>query len=109
MKLRNIFKIYYLYLYINLKKYLKLTFYVNSGILELCVRSLVSDALIDTLFVRVETKMMENKGIAGRKFAWEIPVVKLSAHNADGYNLQCRIHGKVEGAPNIQTDSACKA
>ena len=51
---------------------------------------------MDTLFVRVETKMMENKGNAGRKFSWEIPVVKLSAHNADGYNLQYGIHGRVE-------------
>ena len=64
---------------------------------------------MDTLFVRVESKMMGNKGIADRKFAWEIPVVKVSAHNADKYNLQCRIHGRVEGAPNILTDSACKA
>ena len=106
MKLRNIFKIYHLYLYINLKKYLKLTFYVNSGTLEHCVRSLVSDTLMDTLLVRVETKMMENKGNAGRKFAWEIPVVKLSAHNADGYNLECGIHGRVEGAPKY-TDAFC--
>ena len=61
---------------------------------------------MDTLFVRVETEMLENKGDAGRKFAWEIPVVKLSAHNADGYNLQCRIHGRVKGAPKY-TDEFC--
>ena len=32
--------------------------------------------------MRVETIMLENKGDAGRKFAWVIPVVKLSAHDA---------------------------
>ena len=59
-----------------------------------------------TLFVRVGTKIMENKGNVGSKFAWKIPVVKQSAHNADQYNLQCGIHGRVEGAPNY-TDAFC--
>ena len=49
---------------------------------------------------------MENKGNVGSKFAWKIPVVKQSAHNADQYNLQCGIHGRVEGAPNY-TDAFC--
>ena len=88
---------------------MKLTFFVNtSG--TLCSFTLVWDLFLGALFVRVEIEILESEGNAGRKFAWEIPVVKLPAYNTDGYNMQCGIHGRVEGTLEYtDLDFACKA
>ena len=64
---------------------------------------------MDALFVRVETVMLENKGNAGRKFAWEIPVVNYRHIMLRGAICSAGFMGELKGLRNILTYFACKA